>query len=111
MFKKAIIIFSFLVCNSVSAKLIKPDIPINISTVKTQLVNKKLVRIIEYNITKEPKIIIEMLSRPRQKVIFRLEIKSVKYNDRMLDFLGSAGTSFESIKIKGNKIVIEIFYV
>lgn len=111
MFKNVFIILGFLVCNSLSAELIKPDIPINISTVKTQLVNKKLVRTIEYNMTKEPKIIIEMLTRPRQKVISRLEIKSVKYKGRALDFLESAGTSFESIKVKDNKLVIEIFYV
>ncbi len=111
MFKKSFIIFGFLLCNGVSAELIKPTIPINISAVSTHLINKKLVRIIQYRITEEPKVIIEMLTRPRQKVISKLEIKSVEYNGRKLDFLSSAGTSFESIKVKENRIVIEIFYV
>ena len=103
--------FVMLIANVASAAVIKPEIPINISSVNTAVVNKKLIRVIEYNVTQEPKIVVEMLTRPRKSVVQRLEIKSIKHGNRILDFYKSAATSFESVKMRDKFINIDIYYV
>lgn len=109
--KTSLFLFLIVLSDIACTEVIKPEIPIQISSVTTKLINEKLIRIIEYNITQQPKVIIEMLTRPRKEVIQRLEIKNVKYGDQILDFYKSAATSFESITVADNYINIDIYYV
>ena len=111
MMKIIAMMFAMLFTNIASAAVIKPEIPIHISSVNTAVVNENLIRVIEYNVIQEPKIVIEMLTRPRKSVVQRLEIKSIKYGNRILDFYESAATSFESIKMGDKFIKIGIYYV
>ena len=103
--------FVMLMATVVSASSIKPEIPINVSSVITEVVNNKLVRVIEYDVTQEPKVVLEILTRPKKSVVQKLEVKSVKYGNKILDFYESAATSFESIKMNDKFINIDIYYV
>lgn len=114
MTKSSVFILAVIVLNTVYASEIEPTIPLKISEVKTQLINKKhLVRIIEFNTEHEPKIIIERLARPSIKVLEKLVISKVKLNNKIIDFENSAATSFESIVVEGNdiKFVVDYFYL
>jgi len=97
--------------NIVSASDIKPTIPLSVTDVKTQLIDKNLIRIIQYNTEAEPKLIIERLARPRLKVIENLVIKKVKVGDKYIDFEESAGVFIESMKVVKNSIKFSVYFV
>ena len=97
--------------NVVFASNEKPTIPLSIDDVKTQLINKKLIRIIQYNTEVEPKLVIERLARPRLKVIEKLVVKKVKVGDRNINFEDSAGIFVESIKVIENNIKFSVYFV
>jgi len=97
--------------NLVFASNESPTIPLSIDDVKTQLINKNLIRIIQYNTEVEPKLVIERLARPRLKVIEKLVIKKVKVGDRNIDFEDTAGVFVESIKVIKNDIKFSVYFV
>ena len=97
--------------NLVFASNEKPTIPVSINEVKTQLIDKNLIRIIQYNTEVEPKLVIERLSRPRLNVLEKLVIKKVKVGNRKIDFEDTAGVFVESLKIVDNKIIFPVYFV
>ena len=97
--------------NLVFASNESPTIPLSIDDVKTQLINKNLIRIIQYNTEVEPKLVIERLARPRLKVIEKLVIKKVKVGDRNIDFEDTAGVFVESINVIKNNIKFSVYFV
>lgn len=97
--------------NLVFASNEEPTIPVSISEVKTQLIDKNLIRIIQYNTEVEPKLVIERLSRPRLNVIEKLVIKKVKVGNRKIDFEDTAGVFVESIKVIKNNIKFSVYFV
>ncbi|MDH5573496.1 MAG: hypothetical protein OEY89_17160 [Gammaproteobacteria bacterium] len=90
------------------------NLPLSIDDVKTQRVNKRLVRTIQYNRIELPLLEFELIKAPDRELVHKIEVNSITITfdgrQHLLDFNERAAVDFEEIRIEGNEIKFNVGY-
>ncbi len=105
-----ITVISLVGCNAI-AENIHPEVPMDVVGVERHVINKNLIRIIQFNTESTPKFVIERLSRPSTHVLEKLVITKLSAGDHVLDFNDTAGVFIENIKTDKTSVKFSVYFV
>ena len=104
------VVFLLVGCNAIAANL-KPEISLDVVGVERYVINKSLIRVIQFNTEEQPKFIVERLSRPSVRVLEKLVITKLDFNGRVLDFNDTAGVFIEKVMKDKQGINFDVYFV
>lgn len=85
-----------------------PEIPLNISEIKTYRVSDNLVRVIRYNMELEAKLIFQLIGTPGRTLLDTSVITGIPFNGAVIEFNDSQGSYIESFSVTDNVALFQV---